>query len=144
MRYMELRDKHQRRFDEFAKANMFFAFSDSQAIEGMEKLGLNAHNKNDLKKVVSVFGGGYCLRSAVDELKSIMNENDRELHAWITTSEENAYDALLTELYNHEYCITGDHSDGIYACGLSVDEINESPMLQRALHRAAREAAKEV
>lgn len=144
MTYRELRDAHQKQFNDYSDAHMFFAFSKSQFAEGMAKFGLSPNKKEDLKKVVSVGYGGYSLRSANEGLHELMAKLDRELHVWVTASEENAYDALLTELYNHEYCITGDLSDGIYACSLSVDEINESPMLQRALHRAAREAAKEV
>lgn len=144
MKYRELRDAHQKQFDDYSNANMFFAFSKSQFAEGMAKFGLDPENKDDLKKVVSVGYGGYSLRSATKGLHELMAQLDRELHDWVTASEENAYDALLDELCNHEYCITGDLGDGIYAGGLTPDEINESPMLQRALHRAAREAAKEV
>lgn len=144
MKYRKLRDAHQKRFDDYSNANMFFAFSKSQFAEGMAKFGLDSESKDDLKKVVSVGYGGYSLRSATKGLHELMAQLDRELHDWVTASEENAYDALLTELCNHEYIVTGDLSDGIYACGLTVDEINESPMLQRALHRAAREASREV
>lgn len=144
MTYRELRDAHQKQFNDYSDAHMFFAFSKSQFAEGMAKFGLDPENKDDLKKVVSVGYGGYSLRSATEGLHELMAQLDRELHDWVTASEENAYDALLTELYNHEYCITGDLSDGIYVCGLTVDEINENEMLQRALHRAAREVSREV
>lgn len=50
---------------------------------------------------------------------------------------------FYTELANHEYCITYDLTDTIYALGLSVDEINADKRLLHGLNKAVKQYLKD-
>ena len=50
MLYKEMKDKHSKEYDNFSKDKVFYAFSDDQFKEGMQKLHLDADKDEDLKK----------------------------------------------------------------------------------------------
>jgi hypothetical protein len=47
-----------------------------------------------------------------------------------------AFEAFNYELGNHEYCYTYELDDTLDALGLTIDEINSSPIMADALKRA--------
>lgn len=143
IRYAVFTAQQQKKVDDFVNANMFFAFNNQQFEEGMKKFGLNSKKDSDLKKVCRTFGGGIILKEKLEEYHTLFDQLADEKHAYICESEENAYDAMLYELQNHEYCVTLDPSDAIRDLGLSVDEINGNEMLKKAFSKACRVASKE-
>ena len=44
---------------------------------------------------------------------------------------------FYTELANHEYSYTGDVTDAVNACGLTVEQLNANPALIIGLKKAA-------
>ena len=50
-----------------------------------------------------------------------------------------AKSAFKSELANHEYCYTMDPYDAINALGYTSDEINNDPLLHKALKTAKKE-----
>lgn len=143
IRYAVFTAQQQKKFDEFADAKMFFAFNNEQFAEGMAKFKLNPKKKSDRDKVCRTLGGGYILKENLEEFHALIDQLDNEKNAYICENEENAYDAMLYELQNHEYCVTLDPSNAIRDLGLSVDEINGSEMLKKAFLKACRVASKE-
>ena len=53
------------------------------------------------------------------------------------TGEGFIYDMFYTELANHEYSYTGDVTDAVNACGLTVEQLNANPALIIGLKKAA-------
>ena len=47
------------------------------------------------------------------------------------------YHMFYTELANHEYSYTGDVTDAVNACGLTVEQLNANPALIIGLKKAA-------
>ena len=58
--YIEMKDRHSKEYNEFTKGCVFFAFSEEQFNEGMEKIGLTP---NDTDKIYRTAGGGFILRT---------------------------------------------------------------------------------
>lgn len=143
IRYAVFTAQQQKKVDDFVNANMFFAFNNEQFAEGMAKFKLNPKKKSDLKKVCRTFGGGIILKEKLEEYHTLFDQLADEKHTYICESEENAYDAMLYELQNHEYCITLDPEDALRDLGLRVEEINENKMLKKAFLKACRVASKE-
>lgn len=143
IRYAQFTAQQQKKVDEFVDENMFFAFNNKQFAEGMSKFGLDAKSDEDKKKICRTIAGGYVLKEKLDELHSLLDQLADEKHAYIYESEENAYDAMLYELQNHEYCITLDPEEALRDLGLGVEEINENKMLKKAFCKACRVASKE-
>lgn len=132
MKYRELKEKHQSEFNEFSRQNMFYAFSNEQFDKGMRELGLEPSETN---KIYSTGFGGYVLREKDKDLHKLTERLNGEMKAALQ-DEEFLTDAFEYELANHEYCITYDETDALDALGITVDEVLESKMMQRALLKA--------
>jgi hypothetical protein len=129
--YRKLKAKHQKEVNEFP---MFFAFSDKQFKEGMEKFGLS---ENDTDKIYK-FGntGGFYLRSDAQKLHEMLNRHFQETTEAINTDDEFVYDMFEDELANHEYCITYDLEPTLDACGLTEEEVFADERLKKILKKA--------
>ncbi len=112
--YGALKSRQSTEFNEFE--GIFYAFSNKQFNEGMEKIGLNTDN--DLKKIVSLGHGGYMLKSRKEEFKALVNRHDKELKE-LKKEEKSLVNAIAYELRNHEYCITHDPKDALNVLGLT-------------------------
>lgn len=138
--YSAMRTRHQEKMDGVLNETTFFAFSDEQFKKGMKSFGLDPDKDEDLKKIVRIPAGGFCLKDRIDDLKAVMNQNAEELSAAMK-DEKFAYQAFLYELCNHEYCITGDPEDAMDALGVSIDDLKANPKMALALERAEKKAA---
>jgi hypothetical protein len=129
--YRKLKAKHQKEVNEFP---MFFAFSDKQFKEGMEKFGLS---ENDTDKIYK-FGntGGFYLRSDAQKLHEMLDRHFQETTEAIKNDDEFVYDMFEYELANHEYCITYDLEDTLDALGLTAEQINADKRLTHGLNKA--------
>lgn len=132
MTYQELRDSQQARVNDFLNKYAFFAFNDDQFAEGVKKLGVE-----DLTQLVRIYGGGFLLRDKSKDYKELSESLSDELEEFMTDP-ENAYQAFIAELSNHEYNITGDPEETLDALGLSVEDLAQSETLSEAFKRATR------
>lgn len=130
--YKQMKERHQK---EVNALPIMFAFSDEQFKEGMRKLGLEP---TDYDKIYSLGAGGYYRREDSDMIHDCFKRHNQEMKEAMQ-DEEFATGAFRYELANHEYCITMDSSDAIHAVGLSMEEVQNSEMLSRALANAERE-----
>lgn len=125
MTYTELKAKHSKEFGELE--GIFWAFSDKQFHEGMEKIGLEP---GQLDKIMRLPGGGFILKAQEWAFDALFERHTAEREAFLAEP-ENLYKALVYELNNHEYGYTHDESDALCALGFEPDEI-AADILQRA------------
>lgn len=132
MRYTELRDRHQKEWNEFP---IMFAFNEKQFKEGMEKLGLN---ESDTDKIYHIGGGGYIRKNSARALEMMTDRHARERKEAFK-DDQYAYEAFLYELGNHEYCITYEIEPTLDALGLTYDEVMGDCRLKEILKQAKRD-----
>ena len=134
--YEAMQKRHQQEVNAFP---MKWAFNNQQLEQGMRELGLNPSQTNE---IVGIGGGGFIRRSDRQAFIDMFKRQNAEQKAALAaqkTGDEYAYQMFLHELGNHEYVITGDLSDTLDACGLSVEQINNDPKLRKALARAIKD-----
>lgn len=139
-KYTELKDSQQEEINAFP---LGAAFSNKQFAEMMNKWGLT---ENDTDKIYSIGGGCYIRKSDHTTFHEMLDRHEKERKDAIaadTTGNGYIYDMFYSELANHEYCITFDLEDTIYALGLSVDEINADNRLLRGLNKALKQYLKD-
>lgn len=128
--YIEMKERH---IKEIIDLPMFFAFNDEQFKRGMEKLGLK---ETDTHLVYRYPGtGGYHRCADSDKLRDMSNRHWKEMSDALQ-DEDFAEQALTYELENHEYNITGDVTDALFAIGLDEETVSNDPVLAWALERA--------
>lgn len=134
--YEAMQKRHQQEVNAFP---IKWAFNNQQLEQGMRELGLNPSQTNE---IVGIGGGGFIRRSdkqAFIDMFKRQNAEQKTALAAQKNGDEYAYQMFLHELGNHEYVITGDLSDTLYACGLSAEQINNDPKLRKALARAIKD-----
>lgn len=133
MTYRQLRDKQQKEFNAFP---CFFAYSNQQFNEGMEKLGVQ-----DTKELYCGAGGMFYRKSDSDKLRVMMDSFEKELFS-AYENDDFLYDAFLYELGNHEYCITLDPEETCDALGYTVDEVMQDSRKLSIFRQAEQEYLK--
>ena len=135
MTYKELKDRQQEEINAFP---FIWAFNENQFADGMRRLGLDP--TADRGQIVHVGGGGYIRKADKKALEDLFAKHRRELQEAIAadkTGDGFIYDMFYTELANHEYSYTGDVTDAVNACGLTVEQLNANPALIIGLKKAA-------
>ena len=132
--YRALKERQQREVHEFP---FFFAFTDEQFVEGMERFGLTPDDTDKIYK----FGdtGGFYLRADATRLREMGDRHEAEREAAIAadkTGKGYIYQMFRCELANHEFTWTGDIADALDALGTTIEEINNNPRLRRGLDKA--------
>lgn len=143
-RYMELRERQQKEYDE---ANLLgYAFGKEQFRALMERWGIDPDNEEEVRKKVShVYAGGYILDENIPAYKELLTRQHAEFDAAIAedkTGDGFIYEMFLYELNNHEFGYTGDTEDTLGALGYTVDEVMNNPQLKHGLEKAAGEIMK--
>ena len=116
--YCDLKQSHSKDVSNFK--GIFWAFSNKQFDEGMDKIGLNP---DDTAKIYSIGGGGYILKERMQDFKDMLKRHE-EKRKILKTDKKLLLNALIYELNNHEYCITYDISDALNALGLKKEDID--------------------
>lgn len=119
MKYQELKKKHENRINKFDA--LFFAFSNEQLKEGMEKLNLTPDQTN---KIYSIGAGGYILKTRSKEFNNIFETNSKELEEAML-NKDFLIDAFNYELSNHEFCYTYEIDEALSVFGLNENELTE-------------------
>lgn len=131
--YLAMKKRHQSEVNGFP---MKFAFGKEQFEKAMSDLGLKPTATD---KVTGTGYGGFMLNEDVPRFKEMFERHDREREEAIVADTDGtgfAYQMFLYELCNHEYCVTYDLRDTLGACGLSLEDVNKSPALCKALLNA--------
>ena len=111
---------------------MFFAFDNKGFEEGKQKLGLT-----DNSEVLALGCGSYIRKTDRELWKNLYKQQDIELKE-VMNEYSFAFDAFSYELSNHEYCVTYDTEDTLDALGLTYEEVEGNPVLNRALKAACK------
>lgn len=122
--HLEQKKRHQHEFGSFD--GIFFAFSNEQMKEGIEKHGVNENNK-----IVSIGAGAFVLKNRLQEFKDLVARHEQE-RKQLRKDEKQLVSAIVYELQNHEYCITGDPDDALDALGLDRKTLSPS-ILKKAI-----------
>ena len=129
--YLELKEKHQKEYNEFSEKNIFYAFSNEQFEEGLKKLGFKFGVKSPKvkEKITTLYGAGdYIPKSKVKDLKDLWRRQDEERKAAIKADKDGngyCYEMWLYELNNHEYGYTYDPTDAMKALGLTFADLEK-------------------
>ena len=135
-RYRAMKERHRKDIADFP---MFFAFSDKQFAEGMEKLGLKPTDTKSIYRLGDT--GGFYRKSDAEQLLQMLIRHEREMQEAIaedTTGEGFIFDMFFYELANHEYCITYDYEDTLGSLGLTSEEIRDNTALSAGLKLATK------
>ena len=124
--YSELKSEHQKEVNEFE--GLFFAFSNEQFKEGMEKLGLTIDDKS---QIYSIGAGGYIKKDKSHDFANMFERHANEMTK-LKKEKKLLLNALVYELRNHEYCITYDPQDALDALGIKENEIDAN-LLKKAI-----------
>lgn len=133
-KYVELKNKLQKEFDEFPFG---FAFSNEQFEKMKQELGV----KED-SELISIGAGGFIRKTDEKALDELINGKEKRMQEAIAedkTGEGFIKDMFLYELANHEYCITYELDDTLYALDLTLEEIEKDPRLKLGLQLAKNE-----
>jgi len=128
--YYELKEKHQKEVDDFA--GIFFAFNKKQFAEGMQKVGLTEDQKDKIYSLGNT--GGFILKEKSQSFHDLLERHSKELKD-LLESEKHLLDALIYELWNHEYCITMSVTEALESLGLEVKEV-DGEILKKACKEA--------
>lgn len=142
-KYAELKERHQQMWNELP---IKYAFGNLQFSKMVDSFGLsmdeNAENYYG-GKLIPIGYGGYIRKDDVDKISEYNETVKAENKAAIEAAKNNEKDGkgflfemFTTELFNHEYALTEDLSEALRACGVTADEINNSPYMLKALKNA--------
>ena len=139
-RYTALKDRQQKELNAFP---LGAAFSNQQFAGMMAAWDLTEH---DADKIYSIGSGCYLRRSDSQAFHEMLERFDREIAAEIAgdpTGDGFIQDMFYAELANHEYCITYDLTDTLYALGLPLEQINADKRLVRGLQKSEKQYLKD-
>jgi hypothetical protein len=131
--YLQLTNTHEKEFNSFP---IFWAFSDKQFKEGMEKFGLAV---DDIDKLYKLSGGGFYRKTDSKAFRDLLDRHEKEMSDAIAadkTGEGFILEMFDYELSNHEFTYTGDTEDTIDALGLSQGDFDNNPALKAGLRLA--------
>lgn len=135
-KYEELKRRHE---DEVNALPIRFAFGTKQFSEMMEKWGISPDDTDKIYKLGDT--GGFYLRKDAELIRETFYKHERELNEAIDadkTGDGFIYDMFLYELRNHEYCITYDYEDTLYALDFTYEDLEKNPNLKHGIDKAAR------
>ena len=137
--YRELKNRQQKEMNAFPLGS---CFSKEQFADMMHQWGLTV---NDTDRIYSIGFGCYIRKSDHAAFHEMLDRHEQERKAAIAADKTGygyIYQMFLTELADHEYCITYDYEDTFNALGLTAEEINADKRLLRGLQKAERDYLK--
>lgn len=117
MKYTEFKDMLQKKVDDLP---IIFAFSNEQLDKALDDMGLSLQDmKGD--KLIMTGSGAFCLKSDLDYVHSELNAVGDMKRDFIKDYEQ-AYDAFMHEMGNHEHHINWQADWDVLSCfGLDDD-----------------------
>jgi hypothetical protein len=128
--YSQLNSEHQKRINDFP---LGFAFSPKQFAEMLEKLNCKQED------LLSLGCGGFlrkCDQKAYNELHTGIHKEMKEA----MLDDNFLHSAIVYELGNHEYCITGDPEDTLRILGISLNDERVNRIFKNAVKEYCNQA----
>lgn len=138
-RYAEMKARHQKEMDAFP---LGACFSNKQFEEMMAKFGLTTA---DTDKIYSIGGGCYIRKTDEPAFSEMLARFDRDMTDAIaadTTGDGFIFEMFYYELANHEYCVTYEYDETLYALNLTMDDILADKRLLHGLKKAEKQYLK--
>lgn len=136
--YYQMKTRHQKEINNFP---LGFAFSQKQFEEMMKDWELDA--QKDLDKICSVGTGGYVQKKDKERMNEMFDKIEHE-EKEAFKDDEFLIDAFESELGNHEYIITNDITDAVYALGFTPKEVIADERINKCLCKAIQNYQKEM
>lgn len=114
--YQDQKTRHSNEISDFD--SLFFAFSNEQLEEGLKKI------ESQKNEIVSIGMGGFVRKDKVKEFIALMKRHDIERKELRKNTKE-LINAIVYELFNHEYCITGNPNDALEIFDLDYETIDK-------------------
>lgn len=131
MRYYDFKKKQQ---EEFNKLPMKAAFGDKQFEEMMAGWGLTTSDE-DLKEIVSLGSGGYCLKKDRHLFEELLERHLKEDDEYYKDDAQ-LKDAFIYEFGNHECSYTYDPYSALQALPFTKAEVQGDERLARIFKEA--------
>lgn len=120
--YSDLKTTHSNEYNSFK--GIFFAFSNSQMKTELSKYGLCFDKKEDLKKLLSLGGGVYLLKSEKENYSNLCESLNKE-QEFNFLRDDFLISSFYYELSNHEFIYTYDLTDTLNALGLEFSKLTD-------------------
>ena len=125
MTYEEMKNKHQKEYDIFAKDKIFYIFTSSKE-EFEKKLKEYGLNRED---ICSIGYGGFIKKKDKEELKNLTQRHRKE-------KQEAIKSMFIYEFWSHEFAYTYDTEDTLNDLGYTMEQINSDEALKNGLDLA--------
>lgn len=136
--YQDFKERNSKDFNKFISKYCFFAYSNKQFQEGLEKVGIPSNTETkDLKKYIVRLDsvGGYLLKDHETEYDKICRKLLKVERKYLNNF-KNLYSALLYEMYNHECGYTWNFTDCLSPLGFSRKDLKTNKQLLKAFRKA--------
>ena len=130
MRYFQFKKKMNKIFNKFLSENCFWAFSEEQLVEGLQKFGY-ATNDNLSNIFVRITGGGFMLKSVTKDYDKLSKKRYRILKKYLSNY-KHLIDALCYEMCNHECAYTGNFIPALNALSFTTNDLQKNKKLRKA------------
>ena len=127
MKYRELLDRQQKEFEAFPA---FYAFNKEQFAEGKQKLGVVEDSE-----LYRSYAGMFYRKKDAETLRAMMRRFGEEKQEAFK-DDKFFYDAVYSELANHEYCITYEDEEVLGALGITMKELEADQRMGRIYCKA--------
>ena len=129
--YEEMKDVHQKDVNDFPMIFLFGKKSDAELKRILAKI-----NATTLDECISVCGAGDVMNKAdLPKWKELCIRHDEERKCFIE-KENNLVEAILYEMYAHEYSYTQDPEDTLMALGRTYEDLENDLLFNRAWAKA--------
>ena len=135
MTYRELMNRQQKEFEAFPA---FYAFNKEQFEEGKKKLGVVEDSE-----LYRGCAGMFYRKKDADTLRAMMRRFDEEKKEAFK-DDKFFYDAVYSELANHEYCITYEDEEALGALGITMKELEADQRMGRIYCKARQDYMSET
>lgn len=126
-KYKEFKETQWDQLNDFAKENMFFAFSNKQFEEWLQKLNTTKEN------IIQMPWWWFIRKESLKDYNDLIKKLDDDLAIFLI-DEENLLQAFVYELRNHEFDITWNHDNSLRALNLKYKALTDrqKELLQQA------------
>lgn len=135
MTYEEMKNKHQKEYDIFAKDKIFYIFTSSKE-EFEKKLKEYGLNRED---ICYIGYGGFIKKKDKEELKNLTQRHRKEKQEAIEQDKDGSgfiKSMFIYEFWSHEFAYTYDTEDTLNDLGYTMEQINSDEALKNGLDLA--------
>lgn len=140
-KYSKMKENQQNEFNAFPFGA---AYSNKQFKEMMQKWDLT---EKDTDKIYSIGSGCFIRKADAPVFDEMIERFDREKKQAIAADVNGdgfIYDMFICEMENHEFDYTGEIDETIEACGLTWQEVLDSPALKNGLTKALKRFGRSI